>query len=216
MVMLLLSLLLAIGSARVGLLNQSMSGNSADYQRAFEAAQTLMADAQIDLACISGGCTYRSAATQIPCDTQQFDALQTTLSALAPNPPCKDGICLDLGTASNGDSATSFWNSNSLWATYTTNNRGARFGQYSNSALVSGTAVNPVLLDRAWYWIEVLPYGGAMGSGRTMVSEGALLGASTVKPDQNCPFVFRITAVARGLKPGTTAAIQTLYFHRPT
>jgi type IV pilus assembly protein PilX len=222
MVMMLLSLLLVLGGSRVGLLNEKMAGNSADYQRAYEAAEALLSDAQHDLACLQGlaaNCTGRATVTQFTCDSQQFADLQATLSALTPQ--CQEGVCLDLGTAVSGDPATSFWNSaaNGVtpnWTTFTSGNRGASFGQYTNAAVTTSQAANPILVSRAWYWIEILPYGGSAGGGRSVASEQAFSGGITVKPDINCQFVFRITAAAQGLKPGTMAVLQSLQFFRPS
>jgi Tfp pilus assembly protein PilX len=54
MVMMLLSLLLVLGGSRVGLLNERVAGNSTDYQRAYEAAEALLSEAQLDLlACMT-------------------------------------------------------------------------------------------------------------------------------------------------------------------
>ena len=48
MVMLLAASLLAIWAARGALFQEWLAGNDADYQRAFEAAQLLMQDAEMD------------------------------------------------------------------------------------------------------------------------------------------------------------------------
>lgn len=212
MVIMLLGLLMVLGSSRVTLLNEKMAGNSTDYQRAYEAAEALLSDARLDLACLDGGCATRAAVTQFTCDAGQFGDLQAQLSAL--NPPCRDGICMDLGTETNGDPATSFWNNAARWATFTSGNRGVRFGQYTNSPVVAANAVNPLLVANGWYWIEILPYGASAG-GRSVVSEQSFLGGATLKPDKNCEYMFRVTAVAQGRKPGTTAVLQSLYFFRP-
>lgn len=212
MVVMLLGLLMVLGSSRVTLLNEKMAGNSTDYQRAYEAAEALLSDARLDLACLNGACVTRAAATQFTCDTAQFGDLQAQLAAL--NPPCRDGICLDLGTEVNGNPATSFWNNAARWATFTTGNRGTRFGQYTNGLVVAANAVNPLLVGNAWYWIEILPYGASAG-GRSVASEQGFLGGATFKPDKNCEYMFRVTAVAQGRKPGTTAVLQSLYFFRP-
>lgn len=207
MVMMVLSLLLVLGGSRVGLLNERVSGNSTDYQRAYEAAEALLADAKLDLSCI-GTCTARNAVTQLPASIQAFRDLQATLAGL--NPPCRDGICLNLGTLTNGDPATSFWNNAAQWTAFTTNNVGIRFGQYTGAAVAAGQAVNPLLINGAWYWIEIIEYTDA-AQGKQSWVDGRL-----VAPNQKIPFVYRITAAARGRRTGTMAVLQVLqYFPDP-
>ena len=48
-VIVLLSTLLSLWAARTSLFNELIVGNDADYQRAFEAAQALMQDAELDI-----------------------------------------------------------------------------------------------------------------------------------------------------------------------
>lgn len=213
LVMMMLSLLLVLGGSRVGLLNERLAGNSTDYQRAYEAAEALLSDARLDVACMTGNCANRAAVTQFTCDTQQFLDLQNTLAAL--NPPCQDGICMDLGTATDGNPATSFWNNPAQWATFTTGNRGANFGQYTGTNITAANAVNPLLVDRSWYWIEILRYGAGSGGGRSMAGEQSYVGQRAISPDPGCSFVFRVTAASQGRRNGTTAVLQSLYFFRP-
>ena len=220
MVVMLLSLLLVLGSSRLGVLNEKMAGNTTDYQRAYEAAEALLSDAELDLACLQGVCPAR--ATQLTCKTAEFTALEATLSALTP--PCQNGICLDLGTAVSGDPATSFWNSATngatpSWATMTSGDRGAKFGQYTNTTITAGNAVNPLLLNNAWYWIEVLPYGSSGANGRSVNAEQSRAGGRMIGPDtgsSGCSYVFRVTAAAQGRKTGTTAVLQSLHFFMTT
>ncbi len=42
-------MLLALWAARTSLFNEMIVGNDADYQRAFEAAQALLQDAELDI-----------------------------------------------------------------------------------------------------------------------------------------------------------------------
>jgi type IV pilus assembly protein PilX len=219
LVMMLLSLLLVAGSGKLGLMNERLSGNSTDYQRAYEAAEAMLADARMDLACLQAGtCGASSRATLgaqvFACDRQAYNTMLTQLSAL--NPPCRDGICLDLGANTSGDPATSFWNNPANWATYTSGNRGVTFGRFTGVTPTAGTAINPRLVANSWYWIEVLPYGSNEG-GRSLAAEQNFIGGSTsaISPDNTqCPFVFRVTAAASGVKPGTLAVLQSMYFFR--
>lgn len=214
LVMMMLSLLLALGGSRVSLLNERLSGNSTDYQRAYEAAEALLVDARLDVASMMVASANRVGLTQFTCDTQRFLDLQTTLNAL--NPPCANGICMDLGTATDGNPATSFWNDPVRWTTFTTGNRGARFGQYTGTAITAAQAVNPLLLNRGWYWVEVLRYGASGGGGRSLAGEQAHTGLTPLAPITSCSFVFRVTAAAQGRRNGTTAVLQSLYFFRPS
>lgn len=203
MVMMVLSLLLVLGGSRIGLLNERVSGNSTDYQRAYEAAEALLTDARLDLSCI-GTCATRNAATQLPENIQAFRDLQATLAVL--NPPCRDGICLNLGNLTSGDPATSFWNNTALWTTFTTNNVGVRFGQYTGTAVAAGQAVNPLLINGAWYWIEVIEYTDSAQGKASWVD------SRLVAPNQKVPFVYRITAAAQGRRTGTVAVLQALHY----
>ena len=48
-VIVLLSMLLALWSSRTALFNEMIVGNDADYQRAYEAAQAMIQDAELDI-----------------------------------------------------------------------------------------------------------------------------------------------------------------------
>ncbi len=48
-VLVMLSMLLALWGSRTSLFNEMIVGNDADYQRAFEAAQALIQDAEFDI-----------------------------------------------------------------------------------------------------------------------------------------------------------------------
>jgi type IV pilus assembly protein PilX len=214
LVMMLLTSLLILGAARVGFISEKVAGNNADYQRAYEAAEALMSEARLDLACLSSGCGIRTGTIQqFSCDDQSFEDMKDSLSASTP--PCKNGICTDLGTAVSGDPATSFWNNDAQFTQFTATGVAAKFGEFTNTTVSAGTAVNPLLQTNAWYWIEILPYGGTGGGGRSVISEQTFAADSVLKPDRNCEYVFRITTAARGRKPGTAAVLQSFFFFRP-
>ena len=209
LVMLLLTTLLILGAARLNLISEKLAGNNADYQRAYEAAEALLSDAKLDLACANtpAGCGTRTAATPlIPCTVSDFAALETLL--ISRTPRCQNGICLDLGNASSGDN-NSFWRTAANWKAFTAATMGASYGQYTNATPAAKEAVNPMLLNNARYWIEVLPYGSGAGS-RSADSESSMIGARQVTPG-DCKYVYRITAAARGVKDGTTAVLQSYY-----
>ena len=60
-VFVMMSMLLALWGARTSLFNEIIVGNDADYQRAFEAAQALIQDAEFDIRGERAGCANRSA-----------------------------------------------------------------------------------------------------------------------------------------------------------
>lgn len=208
LVMMLLSLMLVMGGSRVGLLNERLSGNSTDYQRAFEAAEAVIADAKLDLSCAGGRCGARAVGNLLPCDDASHGDLQALLAAN--NPPCNNGLCNDLGTATNGNPATSFWNNAAQFTAFTAAGRPARFGQFTNTNVTAAQAVNPLLVNNAWYWIEVLRYD------TSLAAQQSFLGGRVIAPNKSCPFIYRVTVVARGLRPGTQAVLQGLqYFREP-
>ena len=96
-------------------------------------------------------------------------------------------------------------------------NVGARYGQFTgakagpggNSVLAFNGIANQVQdLKGAWYWIEILPF----------VDSGAGLLSSyennphlkAYAPDKLHPWIYRITAYARGKKKGTEVVLQTV------
>ncbi|MGQ0711110.1 MAG: pilus assembly PilX family protein [Rhodoferax sp.] len=209
LVMLLLSTLLIIGSTRLTLVSEKLAGNDTDYQRAYQAAEALIADAKLDLDCLNvsatAGCGFR-ATPVIPCDAATYATLEDALTPL--NPPCQNGICLDLGDRTSGNPNRSFWNSTALWTAYTAAGVGAIYGQYTNSSIAAGQAVNPILVGtNARYWIEVLKYTSSATSQAVYLGDGI----TNIAPHTSCPYVFRITAVARGIKTGTSAVVQSYY-----
>ena len=88
-------------------------------------------------------------------------------------------------------------------AAATQNNVGARYGQYTG-APANG---NPILAktsnkEGAWYWIEIMRFDKDKDA-ENMV-EG--VASETIK----APLLFRITAIARGLKPSTQVVLQSV------
>lgn len=224
MVMVLLSMLLVMGGSRMAILNESLVGNDRDYQRAFEAAQALLADAELDAigqdmagnACVAATCRTPASPVFFPRDLLEYQTLADQLEAAAVggNPPCINGICLDLGTQTNGDPASSFWRTPAALAPFTAtpagfNSRGATYGQYTRAigAINSGNPFLTAAPPMAWYWVEILPYStaAAVGGGN----------AAFWSPPPTQPFVYRITALAQGRKPGTQAVVQSMVVPDP-
>jgi type IV pilus assembly protein PilX len=204
LVMMLLSLLLVMGGSRVGLLNERVSGNSTDYQRAFEAAEAVLAEARLDLAC-RGRCGFRAAPNVFPSSPPELEDLKVLLALN--NPPCVNGICNDLGAATNGNVATSFWANPAQFAAFTAAGRPARFGEWTGTAIVAAQAVNPQLLNNTWYWIELLPYDTSSPAGKQQFPNGRV-----AAPTLGEPWLYRVTVVSQGRRPGTQVVLQAYQF----
>jgi len=225
-VFVMLSMLLALWASRTSLFNEMVVGNDADYQRAFEAAQALMQDAELDIRsenpdgtpCIVATCRNNvSAAFKIPLDTQEVTPLLADLNQETTK--CKDGLCL------KRTGRQDFWNASGTvtllpgevkLADMTQANVGVRYGQYTGAAKGDyDNPASPILADTTannrggWYWIELLRYDESSKNSGTIVG-----GANTdhllrlnLKPN----LVYRITALAYGRKPGTMAVLQQTY-----
>lgn len=225
-VFVMLSMLLALWASRTSLFNEMIVGNDADYQRAFEAAQALLQDAELDIRsenpdgspCTGASCRNNiGAAYKIPVDSPEVTPLLADLDLEATK--CKDGLCLK--RAGRQD----FWNTNSSTTLQAGEvkledmikpNVGARFGQYSGAtAGNTSTPANPILADTSandrggWYWIEVLRYDESSKNSGVIVSGTVTdnLLRLSLKPN----LVYRITALAFGRKPGTMAVLQQTY-----
>lgn len=229
-VFVMLSMLLALWASRTSLFNEMVVGNDADYQRAFEAAQALLQDAELDIRgemadgtpCAASPCrAYTSGVLQFPGDTNEINPLITALEAETKR--CKDGLC------ARRVGRQDFWN----YATAATPIQpaadatlgevplsdlmtvGARYGQFTGAQLGSTTApANPILADpnSGRYWIEIMRYSD------TAKSANVIVDASTSQLPLNLDVyvVFRITALAIGRKPGTTVVLQETYARQRT
>ena len=206
LVMMLLSTLLVLGSSRVANLNESLAGNDTDAQRALEAAQMLLRDAELDI---------QDAAANLRPEALSLSKIDNELllnlmdAAIASGTvTCANGVCVNQGTATSGDPTTSFWNNPTALTNYTTGNRGATYGQWTgaNPGAVATTS-NPILSAnpaRAWYWIELLPYSGL-----------AAEWAQDCAPSQGSgKYLFRITALALG-RTGAPTVIQEIFVPKP-
>ena len=221
-VFVMLSMLLALWASRTAIFNEMVVGNDADYQRAFEAAQSLIQDAELDI--------------------QQFDTTgyraddNAALTAVYDNnivgfsnerstsPFCENGLCVKRRGRQD------FWNNHtdttkaddpevSFEQMTRANNAGkrggARYGQFTGAKKPDEDDPLFPLLRNGWYWIEVLSYADpdAVGGAGLIVNDDPNAAAPTdlldlrLKPS----VVYRITAWARGLNPNSTAVIQETY-----
>lgn len=222
-----LSMLLALWASRTSLFQEMLTGNDADYQRTFEAAQALLQDAELDIrgemadgsACSAAPCRAYTSSLQLPGDSKEINPLLTLLEVESTR--CKDALC----TRRVG--RQDFWN----YATPGTVIKpaanaasgevplsalkavGARYGQYTGAANTTAAGpLNPILTETdekhgGWYWIEIMRYSDAAKSASLIVN------ASTSQLPLNLDVyvVFRITALALGRKPGTSVVLQQTY-----
>jgi type IV pilus assembly protein PilX len=218
MVVLLLSMLLVLWASRTALFNEMVTGNDSDYQRAHEAAHAMLRDAEFDIenqrpdgsACGSAGYTgcRRTAVVTVnglavfPESTSDFEVLESSLAGQIPS--CRTGICIaahvDIGFWTKAAGVQGLDAMKKVAATY---------GQYTGA--VAGDIGNPLLKTgsdaaKAWYWVEVLPYDTS-----SAIAGGA---AHAFAPDSRSPYVYRITAIAQGLKKGTQAVVQSTFVWR--
>ena len=234
-VFVMLSMLLALWASRTSLFNEMLVGNDADYQRAFEAAQALLQDAELDIrgenadgsVCTAANCREKiAAAPKIPLEAQEVTPLLAELDTKTATAKCSYGLCTKrLGRQD-------FWNKKDNTGLeagefsllqMATANVGARYGQFSGATLGdSSKPANPILADRSaanrggWYWIEVMHYDeSSKNSGLIVGGSGAAannLLTLNLKPN----VVYRITAVAYGRKGSTMAVLQQTYARQTT
>lgn len=215
-----LSMLLALWASRSALFNEMFVGNDADYQRAFEAAQALLQDAELDIrgeqasgaACAASSshpsvCRSGAAVARLPQETQEVGLLLATLSQATPT-GCRDALC------AKRTGPQDFWNNTDdtqgiTLGQMTADGVAARYGQFTGA--VSGSRSNPILDSRetgkgGWYWIEILPYDAHAANTGLIVDDSPHL-ALNLQPQ----VIYRITAIAHGRKSGTQVVLQQTY-----
>lgn len=213
-VLVMLSMLLALWGSRTSLFNEMIVGNDADYQRAFEAAQALIQDAEFDIRgerpdgspCVPDGskvdlCRTDNAGIWFPLEDQDLPDFFAKLQLATATQFCSKGVCLKRTGNQN------FWDDKATLDTMIT--VGARYGHFTGAE--TGSASSSILNDGTagrggWYWIEVMPYDSNAGNSG-LISDGSQNLALNLKPN----IAFRITAVARGIKPNTQVVLQSTY-----
>lgn len=242
LVVLLLTLVIVLGTFRTTLFHEVWQGNRSDYQRSFAAAEALLRDAEIDIRgrlppyttlqpdgtagipCRSApettpettGCRERSSANAwFPRTNTQFDEVRDIVhAARTPAPHCLQGICFPT-TSTQADG----WVRN----LDTLRTEGACYGQYTQQSMrqraQARTESNPVLEARfdnahrctearAWYWVEAFRYADGLQDNNTPLT-------AALQPDPSVKVVYRITALARGMKSGTQVVLQSLFVPYP-
>ena len=241
-VVLLLTLLLVLGTFRTLMFHEIQQGNNSDYQRTFAAAEAMLRDAEIDIrgrlppynaASPSGqpcrtrdgnrvfvGCREQTGTKPwFPRDNAEFDAVYDIVRAASQSNtststgPCLEGICFPDSLSPAADLAQQFDAMRPL---------GACYGQFTQAKQppprLPDQEGNPVLQARydslrqcrqaqAWYWIEAFRYAEGASSGPA--PDAAL------QPDPSMRVVYRITALAQGLKTGTQVVLQSYFVPYP-
>ena len=234
-VFVMLSMLLALWASRTSLFNEMVVGNDADYQRAFEAAQTLLQDAELDIRrenpdgsiCAAAACRDKvSGAALIPLSTSEVTPLLADLDTQPTK--CRTGLC------AKRTGRQDFWKYTSTTNPAPTNLQpgevkledmtkpgiGARYGQYTGATKgTSSSPANPLLQwdnttpdnQGGWYWIEVLPYDDSSKNSGLIVKPVAAANDNLLRLNLTPNVVYRITALAYGRKSGTMAVLQQTY-----
>lgn len=219
LVVALLTSLIVLWSLRTVLFNDRVISNEADHQRAFEAAQAMVMDAQRDiLMSLTGTSKTRALPKPQNIDLSQKkiyiprseslleedggDLLQLQKKFTERNIQCLAGMCLSADPA-QPPYKTEFWTSASDLTDMTAS--AATYGLFTQAS--PGKISNPVLnssTPKAWYWIEPILY--QTNSLESM--KWAPTGTNVSLAAQG--YVYRITAVAQGLRSNTIAVIQTV------
>ena len=236
-VFVLLTMLAALWASRTALFGEMIVGNDADYQRAFEAAQALLQDAELDIREEhADGTPWRQSdaarTLNAPCEANS-DICRT--KADLPRPPetaedlgdllahlktqstgCQHGLCL------KRTGKQDFWNDATTLAAMTTANVGARYGQYTGASKGdSSNPANPILQQTGagkggWYWIEVLPYDQSSKTSGVIVGGSGATNLDLLPLNLKPHVVYRITALAQGLKPNSRVVLQQTYARQIT
>lgn len=219
-VIVLLTMLMAVWGARTALFNELIVGNDADYQRTFEAAQAVLQDAELDIlgqnadgsACQpnsnDGKICRRTTSVWFVDEEKDVVGLLATLEA-RPNVACKNGSCSRpclQGICAKRTLEQDFWNDATLLEKMQESGVAARYGEYTGA--LTNAQSNPILQataagQGAWYWVETLPYAVNASSVITNLDAPAKLDLNL-----NPSVVYRITAIAQGLKPSTQVVLQ--------
>ncbi len=223
-VFVMLSMLLALWASRTAIFNEMVVGNDADYQRAFEAAQSLIQDAELDIQRFEDD-THRSDENNVLNALNNNNIVVFTLSR-SESPFCENGLCVKRRGRQD------FWNNfndsdpdndedyeislNQMIA----DGVGAHYGEFTGALLSkddedADSPTHSILAntDNAKYWIEILKYADSdsVGGAGLIVNDNAAAPADILDLRLNPSVVYRITAWAKGLKPNSTAVIQQTY-----
>jgi len=239
LIVLLLSLIVVLGGLAVGNLNEILVGNQGDAQRAYSAAQALLDAAQRDIRlngryCNAAGLGQEGTNPTIQTDgaaakcslrypsdgngladymalVSLIDGLDINSDGKCGNTPRFIGVCISRSPTSPNFQVNNIDASNSAqkWI------NGASYRQtlvndlpdYGSKAKAGDTTLTlgENSDSRGKYWVEVFPYNVMDQSWKP----------TPLAPDGSYPFVFRITAKAKGLKSNTVSVLRTYYIPYP-
>jgi len=230
LIFVMLTMLLTLWASRTSLFNEMIVGNNVDLERTFEAAQSLLQDAELDiLGQDAKGNTCRSDGTQpTACRKNGSGVLQFPIAggtgkdsplalfaslANSSNPVrhCKDGICLKPDRSQQAD----FWNDKDVLDAML--ETGARYGTYTG-AKTGGSNLqgNPILAENSdqkggWYWIETMRTSKDNENKKLIVDYAAVDTSFIVPVNTDPPLIYRITALAKGRKENSQVVLQEVY-----
>lgn len=221
LVIVMISMLLALWSSRTSLFNEMLVGNDSDYRRTFEAAQAMLQDAELDIRGVNtdgtlcvpdlskGDVCRRTTNVYFDIETKDLEKIFSTISTLSSTARCSKGICLKRFDSQN-KKPQDFWNDPTTLNAMILPDIGARYGQFTGAK--TGTVGNPILNEQtagrgAWYWVEILPYVDPNVSLLASLPPGS--NVDIFSPSRKKPWIFRITALARGLKQNTEVVLQS-------
>jgi type IV pilus assembly protein PilX len=148
----------------------------------------------------------------IPRNSADYAALYLIAMNTAGTTRCRQGICIPENMVALAGLHTravlqQVFEQGTFYGRYT----GAVAGNASsNPSLSQNTAaVSPPPDGQPWsrYWIEVFRYGQSVNNGATA--------AADLVPDPNAPFVYRLTAIAQGRKPGSRVVLREVFVPNP-
>jgi len=228
LVMMLLALIVVLGALAVSNLNESLVGNQSDAQRAYGAAEALLDAAQRDIRLNGRYCTGAlgqagnnttiitgqtlNCTTRYPSDgdASRVDYMQI-LGLVGGINTCAgsgafQGVCVSDSPTNAGFLASAVNNGGAQLLTNSAAYTQSGDADYASSVTLGGSA-STALASNGGYWVEIFPYN---------VMSMALTGAGGVAvPDGTYPYVFRITAMARGLRGNTVSVLRTYYVPYP-
>jgi len=240
MIVLMLALILVLGGLSVTNLNESLVGNQSDAQRAYSSALALLDAAQRDIRLNGRFCGDQAVAPMgststnskfpgVKC-TRRFPRGDTsvedmfTLITTSPGVgecgvlgnPNYDGVCISNGpddpnfssttVGTNKQKSTNGARYNSDFLTALDAGNTSTYGGDAKVGGATGTVVSTSpMATNGRYWVEVFK------EHIKCVNDGC----PGTRSDGAYPFVFRITAMAPGLKGGTVSVLRTYYTPYP-
>jgi type IV pilus assembly protein PilX len=240
LIVLLLALILVLGGLTITSFNESLVGNQSDQQRSHAAAEALMGAAQRDIRlnngwkCLATGLgmtglhetlkktdsTAAACTVRFPADHDDYMQLLGKVGGV--NNCASDdtyrGVCISESPTQDAFMSSAVNNGGKQLLS-----NGAGYNQFTASlgdgtwggnakagsaslALGQGSDTQDY---KGAYWVEIFPYhsmSGAIGGG---------VPVNVPVPDSMYPFIFRITAMAQGLRGGTVSVLRSYYVPYP-